>query len=233
MECLCQVSNTFLQLWSGSVVAIHVQVWVLWVWQGVVFSNLPFEVGPVIIYLRHDRDVPAWSWIPYFNVFGEPKIIPNFDEFVHDTVIDLGINEGEITSEWFEEVVGPFLVEILDYILIEPFHQFIEFVALVVFIKNHWNIHIVVHISPESRWPAVVAKDFILVHCDSKYVFRLSKVLFMRPPYGSLSLILTHVLLFFAIHSWEEHGVKANISGKSCVPCALAKHINLPADLWM
>jgi hypothetical protein len=91
------------------------------------------------------------------NVLVEAKIIPNLNKFIHDSVVNLCIDKSEITTEWFEEVIRFFVFEVLHDVGVKTFDQFVEFILFVVFIQDHWNVHIIIQICPKACWPAVVA----------------------------------------------------------------------------
>lgn len=152
--------------------------------------------------------------------------MPDFDELVHDSVINACIYESHITAERSHEMVNLLaFTKLTLHSVEEGFNSFAEVVTRSSLVHIERGVNHVVCVSPKACWPAVRAKSGSLIDNKRQNIFLLAEVFFVRSPNREVTSLVSDMIFLLDVHSREHHGVKTNISHQSCVACTCTECI--------
>ena len=83
----------------------------------------------------------GWSGVLDLDILVEAQLFPHYHELVHNLEVDLGIDEGHITTKWLEQLLSlVILVESVANVSVKALYKFIKFIVTLSLVKNDWRI---------------------------------------------------------------------------------------------
>ena len=199
-------------------------VWILvgWIWKEIICLDWPVNI------LRFQSiDKCLWSWHYKLHIVGVVLVTQINHQFNLFKTLPC-ILKSEIVTNLYENIFCCFVFgcDVNDMV----YHLVCTELAIIVWqggIILDWSIVVVVLLKLETFWCTV-----IIPHDMAEDLFIISEVLLEWSPQKCHGCVVSSLLTFSLIQSWNENSIKSKICKQCCISCWMAKWINHPTNSW-